>query len=364
MVVLRPTRENIDGQLDSHFENINKALLPLKFVGLPLLPLLFHLTPHSQNIHTLKTSTKEKVMNTCHNTMTATPPFLRHHSTTMAKQSSSQANRTWQDGEIAFLKSSKYFSPKDYRELITSGHLHPKATSHPVIILEAGHGRAIVTTVTAFSSGPENNFFPPWRMSAHREKHLDDFYAFIGTELPPNSPNTHLKLSDSGAKMNKPRASWVYIEQFFTVPYTVLLQWNKVPQQLRVSEESLAQIRTDIERKYSFQLRRARSKLTACVIGAKPTQPQGPPQARQAPQRPRAPRRCHAPLQHQHPVFPMAGTPAGPTRHPTWGPQHPAYARDAAQHHLTNDSCYHTVSTTGASFHPAMMHSWRQPLKT
>ncbi|KAL2290725.1 hypothetical protein FJTKL_14729 [Diaporthe vaccinii] len=169
----------------------------------------------------------------------------------MNNQSSSKAsraNRTWQDGEIAFLKSSEYFLAKDHQHLIASGHLHVKATGHPVIILKAGPGRAIVTTITAFNSGPQNNFLPPWRMRAHQEKHLDDYHAFIGTQLPPKSPNAHLKLSDSGAKMNKPRASWVYIKHLYTVPYTVLLRWNKVPQQLRVSEESLAQLRADIER--------------------------------------------------------------------------------------------------------------------
>ncbi|KAI7781158.1 hypothetical protein LA080_015162 [Diaporthe eres] len=149
----------------------------------------------------------------------------------MNNQSSSKAsraNRTWQDGEIAFLKSSEYFLAKDHQHLIASGHLHVKATGHPVIILKAGPGRAIVTTITAFNSGPQNNFLPPWRMRAHQEKHLDDYHAFIGTQLPPKSPNAHLKLSDSGAKMNKPRASWVYIKHLYTVPYTVLLRWNKL----------------------------------------------------------------------------------------------------------------------------------------
>lgn len=319
---------------------------------------------HTQNIKTLKTSTKEKVMNTCHNTMTANPHFLHHRSITMAQQCSSQASRTWQDGEIAFLKSSEYFSTKDYRELIASGHLHPKATSHPVIILEAGPTRAIVTTVTAFSSGPENNFLPPWRMSAHHGKHLDDFHAFIGTELPPNSPNAHLKLSDPGAKMNKPQASWVYIKHFVTVPYTVLLQWNKVPQQLRVSEESLAQLKTDIKRKYSFQLRSARSRLTARPIAAKSTPPRLTSHAHQVPQRPRAQQQRHPALQNQQRVFPMAGMPAGSAQHPTWGPRHPPHGRDAAHQHFTNNHWHQTVSTTGASIHPALMHSWRQPITT
>lgn len=285
----------------------------------------------------------------------------------MKNQSSSKAspaNRTWQDGEIAFLKSSEYFLAKDHQHLIASGHLHPKAAGHPVIILKAGPDRAIVTTITAFNSGPQNNFLPPWRMHAHQEKHMDDYHAFIGTQLPPKSPNAHLKLSDSGAKMNKPRASWVYIKHLYTVPYTVLLRWDKVPQQLRVSEESLAQLRADIERKYSSQLRDARSRLTACPIAAESTPPHGTSQARQAPQHPRPQQRCPAPYQHQQRAFPMASAPTPTKKHSARLPQHSSCGKDAAHRHITKNSCYQAVSTTGASIHPAMLHSWRRPVTT
>lgn len=269
------------------------------------------------------------------------------------------ASRPWQDGEIAFLKSCDYFQPKDHRNLIASGYLHPKATSHPVIILEAIASCAIVTTVTAFNSGPHNKFFPPWRMLAHQEKHLDDYYAFIGTELPRNSRNTHLKLSDSGAKMNKPQASWVYIKNFFTVPYTVLLPWDKVPQQLRVSEESLAQLRADIERKYSFQLQSARSRLTAIPQAAKHAPARGIPQA------PRYPR---AQQWHPKPQQPQRGTAKPPTditRYSAFVPQHSTYQRYGAYNQPTTQSTLHrAISTTGAFIHPAMMHSWHQPIKT
>lgn len=282
----------------------------------------------------------------------------------MNSQSPSQAsatNRTWQDGEIAFLKSSEYFLAKDYQDLIASGHLHLKATSHPVIILKAGPGRAIVTTVTAFNSGPQNNFLPPWRMLAHQEKRLDDYHAFIGTDLPPKSPNAHLKLSDSGAKMNKPRASWVYIKHLYTVPYTVLLRWDKVPQQLRVSEESLAQLRADIERKYSSQLRDAKSRLTACPKTTESTAPQRTSQARQTLQRPRPQQRSPAPYRHQQREFPTASTPTPTKIHSARPPQHSSYGNDASYRHITR---YSAVSTTGAPLHPAMLHSWRRPLTT
>lgn len=270
-----------------------------------------------------------------------------------------RASHPWHDGEIAYLKSCEYFHPNDHQDLISSGYLHPKATSHPVIILKAGAGRAIVTTVTAFNSGPQNNFLPPWRMLAHRGKRLDDFHAFIGTELPPNSPNAHLKLSDSGAKMNKPKASWVYIQQFFTVPYTVLLRWDKVPQRLRVSQKSLAQLRADIERKYSFQLQIARSRLTASSMAAEPTPRRVVSEARQAPQCPRAQQPRPSPNQHQQRVLPMASASAPTTEPPARSPQRLSYTKVTAQQDITKTSCRQAASTTGVS-----IHSWRQPIKT
>lgn len=101
----------------------------------------------------------------------------------------------WQDGDIAFLKTSRAFSPKDYHDLIASGYIHEKATCHPVIILKAHGGRAIITPVTAFSSGAENNFLPPWKQVYHQHKCLDDFRAFVGTERP-NNKHDLLKLAD------------------------------------------------------------------------------------------------------------------------------------------------------------------------
>lgn len=285
----------------------------------------------------------------------------------MNNQSSRQAsvaNRTWQNGEIAFLKSSDYFLPKDYQDLIASGHLHPKATSHPVIILQAGSGSAIVTTVTAFNSGPHNNFLPPWRMFAHHEKQSDDFHAFIGTELPPNSPNAHLKLSDSGAKMNKPRASWVYTKHFFTVPYRVLMQWNKVPQQLRISDESLTQLRADIDRKYHSQLQVARFRLTTGPKAEEPTLSHGISQAYQSPSRPRTQQFHPKPHQSQQRVLPTTGAPPTQNRHPAWVPQHSNYRRDAPHYRTIQNSCHQAVSQIAASVHPAMMHSWRRPITT
>ncbi|KAK2610874.1 hypothetical protein N8I77_004267 [Diaporthe amygdali] len=209
----------------------------------------------------------------------------------MDNHGSDQVNgpiRLWQDGDIVFLKYSQHFLDKDYKELIASGYVHRQATGHPVIILQAGSGRAIVTPVTAYSSGPEINFLPPWRMAAHQEKHLHDFHAFIGTELPPNSPHEHLKLSDPGSKMNKPRASWVYAKNFWTVPYRALLPWNKVPGRLQVSGESLARLRADIKLKYSVELQNAFARLTTYHMKTGPLQAPRVSQAPYADKHPRA----------------------------------------------------------------------------
>ncbi|KAJ0121310.1 hypothetical protein J7T55_008474 [Diaporthe amygdali] len=180
----------------------------------------------------------------------------------MDNHGSDQVNgpiRLWQDGDIVFLKYSQHFLDKDYKELIASG------------------------------SGPEINFLPPWRMAAHQEKHLHDFHAFIGTELPPNSPHEHLKLSDPGSKMNKPRASWVYAKNFWTVPYRVLLPWNKVPGRLQVSGESLARLRADIKLKYTVELQNAFARLTTYHMKTGPLQ---------------APRVSQAPYAGKHPKGP------------------------------------------------------------
>lgn len=336
-------------------------MLSLFSISLPPY-ILQHLTSH-----TLRTSNKQTNHKRLLQHQHYKHSFLIIEYFTMNRHSSDKAagaNSPWQDGDIAFLKSCEYFLPKDQKDLIISGYLHPKATSHPVIILQAGDSRAIVTTVTAFNSGPQTNFRPPWRMRYHQEKRLDDFHAFFGTELPPNSRHAHLKLSDSKAKMNKPQASWVYIKHFFTVPYTVLLSWNKVPQQLRVSDESLVQLRADIEWKYSSQLREARSRLTTCPLAAKSTLTHGTVQPLQAPRCPRAHQSQPRPYRPQQQVHQRPGALAPTTRYSACGPQHTFYEKSPAHQHIARNSRNHAVSANNASTHPAMMHSWRQPIAT
>lgn len=293
-------------------------------------PYTLHYLPHTQNSNQEKgSSTPATAITTTR--LSALCTVFHFKFFTMYRHSSYQsgtAKHIWQDGDIAFLKNYKTFLEKDHRDLIASGYLHRGATNHPVILLQAGSGRAIVTTVTAFNSGAETNFCPPWRMPVHRHKHLDDFHAFTGTELPPNSRHSHLQLCDPGAKMNKPQASWVYIKHFFTVPYTVLLRWNKVPQQLAVSKESLTQLRADIERKYSVQLRDSRSRLTTGSRAAVSNPRQSTSQTRHIHQPSRAHRSCPTP--HKHDEIPKPVELAPSIKSSALGPQHSIRGKDVA----------------------------------
>ncbi|KUI53907.1 hypothetical protein VP1G_01502 [Cytospora mali] len=191
-------------------------------------------------------------------------PFTMHSdgSNQISSASKPGSLRTWQDGDIAFLKICHSFSPRDYNDLIVSGYIHEKATCHPVIILKANSGKAIITPVTAFSSGPENNFLPPWQQIYHKQKNLDDFRAFVGTRRP-NNKHASLKLADARMQMPKPQVSWVYLKHFWTVPDTVLGRFNKAAGILQIAKDSLAQLRQDIKQKYGVQLRDALDRLGA-----------------------------------------------------------------------------------------------------
>ncbi|KAL1870477.1 hypothetical protein Daus18300_005165 [Diaporthe australafricana] len=273
----------------------------------------------------------------------------------------SRPNRPWQDGDIAFLQDCNRFHDQDYKELIASGYIQPKATSHPVIILQAGPGRAIVTPVSAYSSGPQVNFCPPRRMSFHREKHLDDFHAFNGTELPPKTNHSHLRLSDPGAKMNKPKASWVYVKSFWTVPDRVLLRWNSVPGRLQVSQESLEQLRGDIERKYSTRLRDAKFRLTTSSMAAESPRSTTTSSARQAPRHTMDQHSRSAVWKPQQGAFPKTTAPAFPTRPAAMRSSHSSARPGAARPFITNTSWRQAISAAEPSIPPAM-HSWRRPI--
>ncbi|KAJ4424225.1 hypothetical protein N0V82_001091 [Gnomoniopsis sp. IMI 355080] len=150
----------------------------------------------------------------------------------------------WQQGDVAFLRHYDTFSREDYANLIASGYLAKGATVHPAIILAVFHGKAIVTTISAYST-EESNLIAPWEQKWHRSKSRDHFWAFEGTARP-NNKHPALRLADPNMKMPKPKASWVYAQHFFCVPFSVLGWFNKSPTLLRVHPESIRQLTLDM----------------------------------------------------------------------------------------------------------------------
>ena len=162
----------------------------------------------------------------------------------------------WQEGEIAFLQPASAFSDKDYADLITPkpghrlGQIPSKATGHPVIILKrlsAASAHVLVTPVSAYSSGPDNNFLPPWRQHYHRRKDPNDFRSFLGCERY-STDRPSLYLAD-GRSMPKPRASWLNIQSAFVVPLNVISTFTKSRHLLRVQQESLDELRSHMAAK-------------------------------------------------------------------------------------------------------------------
>ena len=116
-------------------------------------------------------------------------------------------NHEWIEGDIAFLRPHQEFEKRDFKALIRSRQLQKGATGHPVIILRRPSPTAahvLVTPVSAYSSGPDNDFLPPWKQRKHRSKAMYDFRAISGSVRPRNE-HAHLFL-ETGS-MPKPKAS-------------------------------------------------------------------------------------------------------------------------------------------------------------
>ncbi|KAI1440503.1 hypothetical protein F5Y02DRAFT_432185 [Annulohypoxylon stygium] len=170
-------------------------------------------------------------------------------------QQKQQTRFNWKDGEIAFLKDVQEFDLDEYSTLIETGYLHMKATRHPVIILEhsSDYKHFLVATVSAYSSGKENNYLPPWRQYNHKCKHRENFRAFSGSEKPLPYQN-HLELADGGC-FPKPETSWVYMPATFVVPASVLKEFDKTPTRLRMTQESLRELLYDMAKDGRFAFR-------------------------------------------------------------------------------------------------------------
>ncbi|RYO91852.1 hypothetical protein DL766_006609 [Monosporascus sp. MC13-8B] len=152
----------------------------------------------------------------------------------------------WKEGEIAYLKPASEFKAEDYRSCIESEEVEEGATGHPVIVLKRRSPAAthvIVTPVTAFCSGPENHFLPPWKQPWHARKARDDFRAFLGCARPTDK-RAHLLLE--AGSMPKPKTSWVYVQSVYLVPVWTLRFFTKVDVVLRMKQESFADLRSHI----------------------------------------------------------------------------------------------------------------------
>lgn len=158
------------------------------------------------------------------------------------------------EGDIAFLLPAGQYSPSDRLALLKGhgkGHLDEKATGHPIIILRRLSEKSdhvLATTVSAYSSGPGNNFLAPWKQTYHRSKNPLDFFSFEGSERVNNKiPALHLE----GGSWAKPKTSWVYSQSIFVVPVSVLCRYNKAcGKQLRVRPDSLDFLRRHMEQRW------------------------------------------------------------------------------------------------------------------
>jgi hypothetical protein len=132
------------------------------------------------------------------------------------------------------------------------------AAGHPVIILDRtdDYQHFIVTTVSAYSSGPHNNYLPPWQKLNHRNKQPNGFRAFEGSERP-NRKCQHLRLADN-MKWPKPETSWVYINSPLLVPGTDLDRYDRVGLlvQLHMDPNSLKNLLRDMSKYPEFRAKK------------------------------------------------------------------------------------------------------------
>lgn len=141
-------------------------------------------------------------------------------------------------GDIVFLKHAQFFNSHDYKCLVETGYLPEKATGHPVILLRHAPGstHAIITTISAYSSGEWNNNLAPWKQRRHSSKKRVDFRAFQGSEQPDKTRSL-LQLED-GKLMPKPEVSWIYTKNAYVVPVSTIGHYDKSPTRLRMTQQS------------------------------------------------------------------------------------------------------------------------------
>ncbi|KAI1319754.1 hypothetical protein F5Y16DRAFT_405852 [Xylariaceae sp. FL0255] len=163
----------------------------------------------------------------------------------------------WQVGQIAFLKDFHSFSDDGFK-LIRNKSIPRGACKHPVIILARSQNGAeyIVTTVSAYSSGPTNNHIAPWRWDRFQHLQRDGFRAFKGSQRP-DADNDYLKLRQ-GQSWPKPLTSWVYIHHTYKVTSSMLGVFTRVPG-LQMTQHSINALIMDISGNSDKFLKQQRS---------------------------------------------------------------------------------------------------------
>ncbi|KAI2628746.1 hypothetical protein GGR54DRAFT_651595 [Hypoxylon sp. NC1633] len=171
------------------------------------------------------------------------------------RERAQQTPFNWQDGDIAFLKSSDEFSQTEWDTLIETGYVKEGATKHPVIILEHSRDSShfLVATVSAYRSGPDNGYLPPWEQRTHSRKNRNAFRAFTGSKKS-SANQKHLELGDGGC-FPKPKTSWVYTPFIFVVPSSTLKCFDKTAKRLRMTQESLKDLLGDMAKNNNFAKR-------------------------------------------------------------------------------------------------------------
>ncbi|KAK3352686.1 hypothetical protein B0T25DRAFT_542551 [Lasiosphaeria hispida] len=165
------------------------------------------------------------------------------------------------EGDVAFLLDADNFSEHDHAELMKPktaskhAYLPVKATAHPVIILKRISPQSqyvLITPISAYSSSKENNYRPPWKQECHKWKAPWDFRSFFPCAryeekdfLGNTRAHEYLYL-DGGRRMPKPEASWLHIQSVYVVPLTVIGNFTKSREVLRVDPTSLAMLRRDM----------------------------------------------------------------------------------------------------------------------
>ncbi|KAK4103300.1 hypothetical protein N658DRAFT_550016 [Parathielavia hyrcaniae] len=153
------------------------------------------------------------------------------------------------EGDIAFLRHASTFSDAEKASLINrsagkKGHLPVGATGHPIIVLQYGGDKALVTTVSSYAW--DQRRLAPWNQQGHQRKARDDFRAFSGSERP-NHVRDWLRLRP-GQQFPKPEASWVYAQCAYVVPLSVIGRFDKVKGSvLRMTDESLRDLFAHME---------------------------------------------------------------------------------------------------------------------